>query len=85
MTVFERLLRFYHTFVLQFNIIPSNRLPCIYNFLKQVIDSQDIFLILTYNDNILTNCGILLRNYHFLCLLSNYQFTVDVNHFENLI
>ena len=40
-------------------------MSCKFNFLKQVIDSQDIFLILTYHKNILTYCGILLKNYHF--------------------
>ena len=91
MTVFEKqllnfLLRFYHTFVLQFKIISSSHFSYIFNFLKQVIDSQDIFFILPYNDNVLTNCGVLLKNDHFFCLmLSIYQFSVDVNHFENLL
>ena len=40
------LLRFYPTFVLQFNVILSNHLSCIFNFLKQVIDSQDVFFVL---------------------------------------
>ena len=48
--------------------------------MKQVIDFQDIFLILTYNDNVLTNSGILLKNDYFLFLLSIYQFITDVNH-----
>ena len=67
------------------NTILSNHLCCIFNFLKQVIDSPDIFLILTYNDNILTNCRSLLKIDHFLCLVSIYQFIVNVNHFENLL
>ena len=66
MTVFEKqlnfLLRFYHNFDAQFNITPSNHLPCIYNVLKQVIDSQYIFLVLLYNDNIQMNCVILFKN-----------------------
>ena len=59
------LLEFYHTFVLQFNIIPSNHYSSIFNFLKQVIYSQDIFRILTYKDKILKNFRILLKD-HFL-------------------
>ena len=50
-------------------------------FEKQLIDSQDIFLILSYiYNNIQTNCGILFKSDHFLCLLSIYQFIVNVNH-----
>ena len=53
--------------------------------MKQVIEFQDTFLILTYNDNVLTNSGILLKNDYSLSLLSIYQFITDVSHFENLL
>ena len=64
---FEPFLEILSYIVLQFKMVTSNHLVCIFNVLKslKVIDSQYLLLILTYNDKILTSCVILLNNDHF--------------------
>ena len=57
-------------------------LPIQLNSIKSFVK---IYSLSLYNDNILKNCGILLMNDLFLCLLSIYLFIVDVKHFENIL